>query len=411
MTPSARLRFVAQNVRDLPRALTVSTLLSGIVLAIVVFSGPLFIIVQAASNANLDPQQTASWVWTVTVGSGIFTILMSLFYRQPVKVAWSTSGAALLTTSLVLYPYSEAIGAFIIAGIAAVVLGLTGWFGRLMALIPTPVVMGMLAGVLFRFGTGLFGALPENPLLVFLMILAYLLLRRFRFRAPTLGALAVGFAIAGVQGNLQLGGLTLTLTAPLLTAPQFSVQAILGLSLPLFLLAMTSQNAPGIAVLRAYQYQAPVNGILIFTGIASALLAPFGCHGLNLAAITAAMVAGPEAHPDPDLRYGAALSAGVWYTVLGLFGATAVAFFTSLPGALAATVAGLALAGTISASLADAVTDPKGREGGVLAFLCTAASFNLFNIGAPFWGLVFGMLAHFILTNPRLEAWRSRASS
>ncbi len=389
------------SVRDLPRAFSFSSLLAGLLVVVVVFSGPVLIVVQAATAGNLTEAQSASWVWAVVIGSGLLSITMSLWYRMPVKAAWSTPGAVLLISSLSFYSYDAVIGAFVVAAIATIVLGLTGWYSRLIGLIPNEVIMGMLAGVLLRYGTGLFAVLPENTVMVGLMIIVFFILKRVNFRAPTLGALAIGLLVAAISGQLNFPGISLALTQPVFTAPTFSIEAILGLGLPLFVLAVTTQDASGLAVLRNYDYEVPIDGVLKFTGTASLLLAPFGCHGLNLAAITAAMIASPEAHRDPNKRYSAGVSVGLWYLLLGTFSAAAVAAFTSLPPAMIAAVAGLAVLGAITSSTATAVQKPDTREAAVVALLCTAANFNLFSIAAPFWGLVFGVLVHVILNGRR----------
>ena len=385
------------SVRDLPRAFALSSVLSGLLVVIVAFSGPVLIVIQAATAGHLNEGQAASWLWSAVIGSGILSLIMSLWYRMPVTAAWSTPGVVLLISSIALYPYSSVIGAFLIAAVATILLGLTGWYSRVIALVPNAVIMGMLAGVLLHFGTGLFSALPDNTLMVTLMIAVFFVLRRVRFRVPTLGALGIGLLVAALSGQLQLPPISLALTQPVFTAPTFTPEAMLGLALPLFALALTTQDAPGIAVLRSYHYELPIDGALIFTGIGSLLLAPFGCHGLNLAAITAAMNANPEAHPDPTKRYTAGVSIGVWYILAGSFGMAAVALFTALPPALIACVAGLSLLGTITSAASAATEHSATRDAGVVALLCTAANFNLFGIGAPFWGLVFGMLVHVLL--------------
>lgn len=389
------------SVRDLPRAFAVSSLLSGLLVVIVAFSGPVLIVIQAATAGRLSEAESASWLWSAVIGSGILSVMMSLWYRMPITAAWSTPGVVLLISSIGFYPYSSVIGAFIIAAIATILLGLTGWYSRVISLVPNAVIMGMLAGVLLHFGTGLFSVLPDNTLMVTLMIVVFFVLRRVRFRVPTLGALAAGLLVAGLSGQLQLPAISLTLTQPVFTAPTFTPEALLGLALPLFALALTTQDAPGIAVLRSYNYELPIDGALIFTGIGSLLLAPFGCHGLNLAAITAAMNANPEAHSDPDKRYTAGVSIGFWYILLGSFGMAAVALFTALPPALIACVAGLSLLGTITSSASAATEHAATRDAGVVALLCTGANFTLFGIGAPFWGLVFGMVVHVVLSMRR----------
>jgi len=388
---------IARNLRDLPSSLTPSAVLSGLLVIVIGYASSLVIVFQAASAANLTPSQTSSWVLAITVGAGVSSIIMSLWFRQPVTSAWSTPGVALLVTSLAQYSYNEAIGAYILAGVAIMLIGFSGLFGRVMGLIPTPIVLGMLAGILIRFGINAFNAIPQAPIIVLPMIVVYFLLRRRNFRAPAAITLIVGLILAALTNSIQLDAFTLALAAPELTPPTFTVQAALGLALPLFALALTGQNAPGQAVLRNAGYDAPIDKGLVVTGLASVITAPFGGHGLTLAAITAALVTGHEAHPDPDKRYSAGVATGFWYIVTGVFGAAIVALFTGLPAALIAATAGLGLVSAILSSLSGAMTAPKGREGALVALLCTAANFSLLGIGAPFWGLVFGLLIHYIM--------------
>lgn len=389
-----------QNLRDLPASISLSAIVAGFIVTLVGFTGPLLIVVQAAQSAALSPSQAASWVWAIAVGNGIFSILMSLYYRQPLIAPWPTAGAALLVTGLVGVPYAEAIGAYIVAGALLVILGWTGLFERAMALIPTPVVMGMLAGVLLRFGVDLFAKLPENPLMVLAMIAVYFILRRYRFSAPALGSLGVGVLVALIQGQMNMPPLALALTIPEITLPQFNLASLVSLALPLFALSITGQFAPGQAVLIAAGYKPRLNGILVALGGASMLMAFFGGHGQSLGALTSAMLANPEAHPDPRKRYSAAVMMGVFYTTFGAFGATVLALFSAFPAALVAAIAGLSLSGTIGSSLYSALNDARYRDAGLMAFLCTAGNFTLLGIGAPFWGLVAGM-ATVWLTRPR----------
>lgn len=392
------LAAFARNLRDLPGALTPSAVLSGLLVIVIGYASSLVIVFQAAANANLTPGQTSSWVLAITVGSGLSSLIMSLWFRQPVVAAWSTPGVALLVISLGQYAFSEAIGAYILASAAIMLLGFSGLFGRVMGLLPMPIVLGMLAGILIRFGIAAFDAIPDAPWIVLPMIVVFFVLRRRNFRAPAAITLLVGLVLAFVTSTVHVDSFTLSLTAPELTAPTFSLQALLGLALPLFALALTGQNAPGQAVLKNAGYDAPIDKALIVTGGVSLLTAPFGGHGVTLAAITAALVTGHEAHPDKDKRYSAGVATGVWYIVTGIFGAALVALFAGLPHALIAATAGLGLVSAILSSLSGAMTAVEGREGALAALLCTAANFSLLGIGAPFWGLVFGLLVHFIMT-------------
>ena len=387
-----------RNLRDLPASLTLSAIVSGFLVVLVAYTGPLLIVIEAAKNAPLTVEQTTSWVWAITVGSGVLSIILSLRYRQPVTAAYSIAGAALLVTSLSQHRYSDVIGAFVVAAVACMLLGLSGAFSRVIMLVPRSVVMGMLSGVLFRFGTGLFAALPDRPLMIAVMAIVFFVLKRVKFRAPSIGALIVGVIIAAVSGDLHLSNFAIKLAVPTFTAPTFSGEALLSLSLPLFMLAITSQHAPGVAVLRAAGYDASADETLTLTGLASLVLAFFGSHGQTLSAVTAAIVVSPDAHPDPDRRYAAGVVTGVWYVAFGIFGATAITVFSAFPAALVAGIAGLALTGAITAALSGAMDDPKHRDAGLVALLCTAANFTLFGIGAPFWGLIAGVVTNAIMT-------------
>lgn len=386
-----------RNLRDLPSSLAVSAIVAALVAVLVGYTGPLLIVVQAAENAGLDRAQLSSWIWAITVGSGVSALIMSLRYRQPLLAAWPAAGVALLATTLSQYSYAEAIGAYLVAAVGLIALGWSGLFGRVIDRVPRSVIAGMLAGVLVRFGLGVFRALADAQVLVGAMILTYLLLRRFNVRAPSIGTLGVGLAVAALGGQLQLEQFAPALTIPVWHWPVFTLRAVLGLSLPLFVLANVSQNAPGLAVLRSYGYQTNPNGPILITGIISLLTAPFGGSGLALAAITAALCVSPEAHPDPDRRYVAGVAYGLWYILFGSFGATAVTLFAGLPRELIAAVAGLALTGALITALTNAMAEPKEREGALLAFLCTAADITLLGIGAPFWGLVVGGAANLLL--------------
>jgi len=347
----------------------------------------------------------SAWVWAIAVGNGALTVLMSLYYRMPLTAPWSTAGAAILVTALSTYSLPQAVGAYMVSALALALLGVSGLFGRLMSLIPQPIVLGMLAGILLRFGLAIFDALPAAPLLVVAMVATFFILRRADFRAPTLGVLLVGMGVAAAQGELKLSGIEVALTRPVFTAPVFSLDAALGLALPLCVLAMTSQYATGQALLRNYQYEAPINGVLVWTGLGSFLLAPFGGHGQTLGALTAAIVTNPDVQPDPTRRYAAAVAGGLWYILFGLFGATIVSLFAGFPSPLVATIAGLALTGAISSSLHGALSFEKTREAALIAFLCTAAEFSLLGVGSAFWGLLAGVLVHQVLS------WRKASPS
>lgn len=399
-TPPTFASFL-RNVRDLPSSLTVNGITAGFIVVLINYTGPLLIVLQAAAAGGLTAEQTSSWVWGLVVGNGVMTVFMSLLFRMPITAPYTTAGAALLVVSLGQYSLNEAIGAYILANGAIMLLGISGLFGRVMRLIPQPIILAVLAGVLLRFGLNIFNALddaPGNPILIVLMVIAFFILKRLKFRAPTLGAMAIGIVIAALQSRLNFPPLSLVPTLPHIYLPTFTIEAALGLALPLFALSVSSQYAPGQAVLLANRYDAPINGILTLSGGFSMLLAFFGAHGTTLGALTAAIVVGPDAQPDISKRYASAVASGSWHIVLGLFGAAVVDLFSGFPGVFVSTIAGLSLSGIIASSLGGALEKPEFRDAAIIAFLCTAGDFSLFTIGAPFWGLVAGVGVHALMT-------------
>ncbi|MEV6567759.1 benzoate/H(+) symporter BenE family transporter [Streptomyces kronopolitis] len=380
---------------------SLSAVLAGFVAVVVSYSGPLVIVLAAASAGHLNTAQTSSWVWAISIGSGLTCIALSLRTKMPVITAWSTPGAALLVTSLGAYSYAEAIGAFLVTGLVITLVGLTGVFGWLMRQVPTAVVSAMLAGILFSFGTGVFTSLKTAPFLAGSVLLAYLLAKRWLPRYAVLVALAVGVVASAAGSRLDVHLDRIELARPVLTTPDFSVASLIGIAVPMILATLASQNAPGMAVLTASGYR-PEDRLLIgSTGLVSTVLAPFGSHAINLAAITAAICTGPESHRDPKRRYVAGVSCGAFYLLIGAFGSTLVVLFAGLPKELVAAVAGVALLGALAGGLTGAVKEEKDREAALITFLATASGVSLFGIGSAFWGLLFGVLAHLVLTRWR----------
>ncbi|MAM76123.1 benzoate/H(+) symporter BenE family transporter [uncultured Tistrella sp.] len=384
-----------------PRAIGPTDLIhpvvAGLVSVIVNYGGTFILVFQAARVAGLDPALTASWVWSVSIGVGITGLLLSWRFRAPIITAWSTPAAAFLVVALQTTPYAEAIGAYLISAAGFVVLGLSGCFDRVIRLIPPGVAAGLLAGILLQFGIGAFGGMSIDPLLAGLLILAYVTIKRFTARYAVVGILVLGLGFLLIQGRVDLEGLELAVAAPVFTLPAFSLNALLSVALPLFLITLTGQYMPGMLVLRNDGYKTSASPIVTVTGLGSLLMAPFGSHAFNLAAITAAICTGPESHEDPSKRWIAGIAAGVAYILVGVFGVTLAAVFMALPATFITTLAGLALLGTIGGSLASALAEPAGREAALITFLAAAANITMLGIGGAFWGLLIGLLAHLAL--------------
>ncbi|HMB85343.1 MAG TPA: benzoate/H(+) symporter BenE family transporter, partial [Methylomirabilota bacterium] len=377
---------------SLVRDLSVSAVVAGFVTVLVGFASAAVIVFQAAGAVGATEAQVGSWMLALGLGMGLTCTLLSLRYRAPIVTAWSTPGAALLVTSGAGLSIEEATGAFLVSAALITLVGFSGWFERAMDRIPVPIASGMLAGVLLRFGLGLFTAMSTQMLLALAMFLAYLAARRLAPRYAVIMALLVGVAIALVQGLLHVDAVRLALARPVWVTPRFTPGAVVGVALPLFVVTMASQNVPGVAVIRASGYTVPISPLIGWTGLANLVLAPFGGFSVNLAAITAAICMGREAHEDPRRRYVAAVFAGIFYLIVGIFGATVVAIFLAFPAELVAAIAGLALLATIGNGLASAVGSENQREPALVTFLVTASGIAPAGIGSAFWGLVAGVM-------------------
>lgn len=378
-----------------------AAVVAGFVAMLVGYTSSLVLMFQAGQNAGLSSGQISSWIWALSIGMALTTIGLSLKYRTPIVIAWSTPGAALLVTSLPSVPYSDAIGAFVLCAVLLALCGITGSVDRLLRRVPPALAAALLAGILFRIGIEICSAAQHQTALVLGMALAYLVAKRLWPRYCVLVALVAGLLLAAGLGLLDFHSLRLELAVPVWTSPTFSLAATIGIAIPLFVVAMASQNMPGIAVLRTDGYAVPASPLIATTGLASLLLAPFGSHGINLAAISAAICTGPQAHEDASKRYTAAVWCGLFYGIAGLFGATLAALFASLPGELVISVAALALLGSIMNGLHGALADPGQREPALITFLVTASGLTLAGIGSAFWGLVAGLLASLLLTARR----------
>ncbi|BCD89583.1 membrane protein [Pseudomonas solani] len=374
-----------------------SAVVAGFIAMLTGYTSSLVLMFQAGQAAGLSAGQISSWIWALSIGMAACSIGLSLRYRTPITVAWSTPGAALLITSLPGVSYNEAIGAFIVCAVLLTLVGLTGGFERLMRRLPGSLAAALLAGILFKIGSEIFVAAQHRTALVLAMFFSYLLLKRLQPRYAVLVALLVGCAMSAALGLLDFSGFDFALAQPVWTTPSFSFTAIISIGIPLFIVAMASQNIPGIAVLRADGYQVPASPLISVTGFASLLLAPFGSHGINLAAISAAICTGPHAHEDRNKRYTAAVWCGIFYGIAGTFAATLAALFAAFPKELVLSVAALALFGSISNGLTVAMNEPKEREAALITFMVTASGMSLLSIGSAFWGLVAGVLTLVIL--------------
>lgn len=382
-------------------SLTFPTLLSGFVAVLVGYASSAAIIWQAAAAAGATAPQIAGWMTALGLGMGISTLGLSWWYKAPVLTAWSTPGAALLATSLHGVTLSETIGIFIFANALIVICGVSGLFARLMKIIPHSLAAAMLAGVLLRFGLQAFSNLEGHLLLCGSMLLAWLLTKAFAPRYAIVATLLVGGLVAALKDDVVTDRLTFALVMPEFIAPTFNLTTLISIGLPFFLVTMASQNAPGFATMKASGYPVAVSPLIIVTGGLALLLSPFGVYSICIAAITAAICQSPDAHPDAGKRWLAAAAAGVFYLLAGIFGGSISGLMAALPLSWIQTLAGLALLGTISGSLHQALHNEAERDAAIVTFLLTASGATLAGIGSAFWGLVAGGVCYALLLRTR----------
>ncbi|MEV0604216.1 benzoate/H(+) symporter BenE family transporter [Streptomyces sp. NPDC050315] len=375
-----------------------TAVVAGLIAVTVGVTSSAALIFTAAKAAGADSREISSWMLALSVGMACTGIGLSVRYRAPVVIAWSTPGAALLITSLNGVSMAQAVGAFVFSGLLILASGVTGWFARAMDRIPVPMAAALLAGVLLQFGTGLFTTMHSSFAVAFPMFVAYLLGRRLLPRYAVLLALAAGIVATVFTGGWHAERVRLSVATPVFVTPEFDWKVLISVGVPLFVVTMASQNLPGVAVLRGAGYDVPVSPLMTWTGAANLLLAPFGAYGLNLAAITAAICTSETAHPDRRKRYIAAVWAAVFYLCVGVLGATVASLLDAMPHPLVLGIAGIGLLATVTSSLATALSDAASREAAVVTFLATASGVTLLGIGSAFWGLLAGVLTSVILS-------------
>ena len=371
---------------------------SGVLASIVGFASSFAIMLQGFASVGASPEQAASGLFAITLGMGLLGIVLSLATKTPIAIAWSTPGGALLiATGSVAGGFPAAVGAFIVAALLVVVAGYWRGFGRAVAAIPMPLASAMLAGILFNLCLAPVRAVAELPALALPIVLVWAVLLRFARLWSVPAAVAVTAVMIAISTDLPPDLFSGAWPAPVLIVPTLNFDAVIGIAIPLFVVTMASQNIPGLAVLRSNGFAPDVRPVFVSTGLVSALGALIGGQLINLAAITAALCAGPEAHPDAGKRYIAAVAGGIAYVLLALGAGLSAAFIAAAPPLLIEAVAGLALIGALATSLLGAVTDEEFRMPAVITFMVAASGLTLFGIGAAFWGLIVGGALHLLL--------------
>ncbi|TAJ97227.1 MAG: benzoate transporter BenE [Reyranella sp.] len=369
----------------------VSVATAALVATIAGAGGALPVVLAATQGVGATPEQASSWVSALGIATAVSALILSVRYRMPIIAAWSTPGAALLASTSGVPSFAAAVGAFVLAALLILLTAAVRPLGRLIERIPASIAAAMLAGVLLRLVMAMFEHVPTAPVLVLPLLLLFLVSRAF---LPTLASLVV--LVAGALLAWSMGMVKplppLGFSTVVLTMPAWDVATVVGLGVPLYLVTMASQNLPGFAVLRASGYQPPVQPILAVTGVASLVSAFLGAHTSNLAAISAAICTGPDAHPDPAKRWMTGPFYALFWGLIALFGASVVGLFMALPPALLATVAGTALLGSTAGALGSALSGDQDRLAAAGTLAVTVSGIGLLGIGSAFWGLVIGLL-------------------
>ncbi|RAX51073.1 benzoate transporter [Arthrobacter sp. AQ5-05] len=378
--------------------------MAGLVTALVGYTSSFAVVLTGLKAVGATDAQAASGLFALTIALAICAVGLAWFTKRPITTAWSTPGAALLAgAATVNFGWDQAVGAFLMTGVLIAATGAIPWLGRLLAAIPVSLAQAMLAGVLLKLCLAPFVALSTIPLYVAPVIVVWLVFLRLSPRWAVPAAMAAALGIAGFSMGQAGGPGVMDELLPTLqfTAPAFSLEAFMAITLPLFVVTMASQNVPGVAVLASFNYQTPWRASMLSTGFGSAAAALFGGHAINLAAISAALAAGDEAGEDRSRRWIAAVSSGGFYIVLGLASAAITALATASPEGLLEAAAGLALLGTLGASASSALSDPTSRMSSLVAFLIAGSGLSFAGIGGAFWALLAGLVLRLLIERKR----------
>jgi benzoate membrane transport protein len=411
---------VKKGLRDLPKSTTFSTVGIGLAAALFGCSGPALIIYESGKQAGWTDAQIASWIFSVYFFGALVGIVLSLRWKKPMSGAWTIPGAAMLGATLGYFSPNEAAGAYFVAGLLVLLIGLTGQLSKLIRLIPIPIMMGMITGVLLRFGIGITKSLVASPTVVIIALSAVAIVEALRRRGQLkwlpgpLAGIIVGFIAAYFTGNLNLSGVTISFAQPIVYSPEFSASAILSISIPLAFMVLFAENIQAIGVLIAQGYdkipentKVPINGIALLSGLGGIITSFFGGHNANIAGPMTAMCSSDEAHEDPEKRYGASVWNGIFFGSFGLIAPAAVSIINAMPRALIGFIAGITMIGVLLRGFYSSFgAEAKGKFqwGAFFAFVTGASGITLFKIGAPFWALVIGCVISLIV---EIDDWKS----
>ncbi|MDO7208669.1 benzoate/H(+) symporter BenE [Acinetobacter nosocomialis] len=377
---------------------SISATVAGFLAVLISYSGPLIIFFQAAQRAHVSTDMMVSWIWGISIGAAVSGIYLSIKYKTPVITAWSAPGTALLVTLFPNISLNEAVAAYITSAIVIFLIGITGYFDKLLKWIPQDVAAGMMAGILFQFGISLFTASDSMPLIVFSMLIVFLIAKRLMPRYTMIWVLATGVLLSLILGKMNPVDVSFNLAIPQWISPEWTWNSTLNLAVPLILVSLTGQFLPGMAIMKLSGYDTPAKPIITATSIASLAVACVGGITIVLASITAALCMGKDAHELKEKRYIAGIANGIFYILGGLFAGSIVMLFSLLPKELVAALAGLALLGAIATNISIAMKNDGQRDAALITFLATASGMHFLGLSSVFWGICIGVIAHFILT-------------
>lgn len=377
---------------------SISATVAGFLAVLISYSGPLVIFFQAAQQAHVSPDMMISWIWGISIGAAVAGIFLSIKYKVPVVTAWSAPGTALLVTLFPDITLNEAVAAYITSAVVIFLIGITGYFDKLLSWIPQEVAAGMMAGILVQFGLGLFTATNTLPYIVFGMLAVFLLAKRFSARYAMIWVLATGIILSLMHGQINPVTTNFSLAIPQFIAPEWTWNSTLNLALPLILVSLSGQFLPGMAIIKISGYDMPAKPIISATSIASLAVACVGGITIVLASITAALCLGKDAHELKEKRYIAGVANGIFYILGGLFAGSIVMLFSLLPKELIAALAGLALLGAIATNISVAMSKESQRDAALITFLATASGMQFLGLSSVFWGICIGLIAHWVLT-------------
>ncbi len=377
---------------------SISATVAGFLAVLISYSGPLIIFFQAAQRAHVSTDMMVSWIWGISIGAAVSGIYLSIKYKTPVITAWSAPGTALLVTLFPNVSLNEAVATYITSAIVIFLIGVTGYFDKLLKWIPQDVAAGMMAGILFQFGIGLFTASDSMPFIVFSMLIVFLIAKRLMPRYTMIWVLAAGVLLSLILGKMNPVDVSFNLAIPQWISPEWTWNSTLNLAVPLILVSLTGQFLPGMAIMKLSGYDTPAKPIITVTSIASLAVACIGGITIVLASITAALCMGKDAHELKEKRYIAGIANGIFYILGGLFAGSIVMLFSLLPKELVAALAGLALLGAIATNISVAMKNDNQRDAALITFLATASGMHFLGLSSVFWGICIGVIAHFILT-------------